>query len=164
SAASCRASRGPKLPASSDHPSRGRRGAAWARGGQPAILQPSLYQHWPCRGRLGRRKTPQSTSAGKARRREEPPPGARITLASVPSRGARLLVYRPANMMTRAAVMSTASAIPAEKNPVYTRLSYFRCMRSEEHTSELQSRENLVCRLLLEKKKYLSMAHCLLFG
>src|SRR5690606_40488728 len=27
-------------------------------------------------------------------------------------------------------------------------------MRSEEHTSELQSRENLVCRLLLEKKKH----------
>src|SRR5690606_41103594 len=26
------------------------------------------------------------------------------------------------------------------------------CVRSEEHTSELQSRENLVCRLLLEKK------------
>src|SRR5690606_42052176 len=29
----------------------------------------------------------------------------------------------------------------------------FRNSRSEEHTSELQSRENLVCRLLLEKKK-----------
>src|SRR5690606_41711579 len=28
-------------------------------------------------------------------------------------------------------------------------------MRSEEHTSELQSRENLVCRLLLEKKKHI---------
>src|SRR6266511_5258220 len=28
-----------------------------------------------------------------------------------------------------------------------------RGLRSEEHTSELQSRENLVCRLLLEKKK-----------
>src|SRR5690606_39495686 len=28
-----------------------------------------------------------------------------------------------------------------------------RRFRSEEHTSELQSRENLVCRLLLEKKK-----------
>src|SRR5690606_39768572 len=28
--------------------------------------------------------------------------------------------------------------------------------RSEEHTSELQSRENLVCRLLLEKKKHVS--------
>src|SRR5690606_41887625 len=26
-------------------------------------------------------------------------------------------------------------------------------IRSEEHTSELQSRENIVCRLLLEKKK-----------
>src|SRR5690606_29511109 len=26
--------------------------------------------------------------------------------------------------------------------------------RSEEHTSELQSRENILCRLLLEKKKY----------
>src|SRR2546430_11070279 len=26
--------------------------------------------------------------------------------------------------------------------------------RSEEHTSELQSQSNLVCRLLLEKKKY----------
>src|SRR5690606_41817012 len=29
--------------------------------------------------------------------------------------------------------------------------------RSEEHTSELQSRENLVCRLLLEKKKQTHM-------
>src|SRR5690606_41815787 len=28
-----------------------------------------------------------------------------------------------------------------------------RAERSEEHTSELQSRENLVCRLLLERKK-----------
>src|SRR5438874_5442096 len=27
------------------------------------------------------------------------------------------------------------------------------CLRSEEHTSELQSRRDLVCRLLLEKKK-----------
>src|SRR5690242_20931244 len=30
--------------------------------------------------------------------------------------------------------------------------------RSEEHTSELQSHVNLVCRLLLEKKKLLSLA------
>src|SRR5690349_23949070 len=30
----------------------------------------------------------------------------------------------------------------------------FRGQRSEEHTSELQSRRDLVCRLLLEKKKY----------
>src|SRR5438270_1841776 len=30
--------------------------------------------------------------------------------------------------------------------------------RSEEHTSELQSQSNLVCRLLLEKKKLMSLA------
>src|SRR3712207_7296572 len=33
--------------------------------------------------------------------------------------------------------------------------------RSEEHTSELQSRQYLVCRLLLEKKKLLKLAHSL---
>src|SRR2546422_5111843 len=31
--------------------------------------------------------------------------------------------------------------------------------RSEEHTSELQSRLHLVCRLLLEKKKHAAAAH-----
>src|SRR5690606_41080044 len=39
-------------------------------------------------------------------------------------------------------VWSRTEDIPHESSP-----------RSEEHTSELQSRENLVCRLLLEKKK-----------
>src|SRR6266853_4219074 len=33
--------------------------------------------------------------------------------------------------------------------------------RSEEHTSELQSQSNLVCRLLLEKKKRSGLAVCL---
>src|SRR5690606_39424950 len=37
--------------------------------------------------------------------------------------------------------------------PAQPYLSPLRAHRSEEHTSELQSRENLVCRLLLEKKK-----------
>src|SRR5688572_31465975 len=32
-------------------------------------------------------------------------------------------------------------------------LTYRDALRSEEHTSELQSQSNLVCRLLLEKKK-----------
>src|SRR3712207_8037356 len=31
--------------------------------------------------------------------------------------------------------------------------------RSEEHTSELQSRQYLVCRLLLEKKKHIVLKH-----
>src|SRR5690554_7640849 len=35
--------------------------------------------------------------------------------------------------------------------PLFSKLSYD--TRSEEHTSELQSRPHLVCRLLLEKKK-----------
>src|SRR5690606_39725542 len=39
-------------------------------------------------------------------------------------------------------------AIPAPLRPALTSIA----TRSEEHTSELQSRENLVCRLLLEKK------------
>src|SRR3712207_9280935 len=34
-----------------------------------------------------------------------------------------------------------------------------RCRRSEEHTSELQSRQYLVCRLLLEKKKNIHIAY-----
>src|SRR5258706_7751183 len=37
--------------------------------------------------------------------------------------------------------------------PADRRLCGIRCHRSEEHTSELQSLTNLVCRLLLEKKK-----------
>src|SRR5690606_35689139 len=41
----------------------------------------------------------------------------------------------------------------ASLDPFNTLVSIKRLMRSEEHTSELQSRENLVCRLLLEKKK-----------
>src|SRR5690606_40421410 len=42
---------------------------------------------------------------------------------------------------------------PAAQGSVRMHRSEFEAARSEEHTSELQSRENLVCRLLLEKKK-----------
>src|SRR2546430_5988588 len=38
--------------------------------------------------------------------------------------------------------------VSTQHNPEFTMLE-----RSEEHTSELQSQSNLVCRLLLEKKK-----------
>src|SRR5207253_9339103 len=37
--------------------------------------------------------------------------------------------------------------------PQVTKLFWITTLRSEEHTSELQSRGHLVCRLLLEKKK-----------
>src|SRR2546430_13637922 len=47
---------------------------------------------------------------------------------------------------------------PISRSSVMTRpskpnSSRSNCVRSEEHTSELQSQSNLVCRLLLEKKK-----------
>src|SRR5437016_10314710 len=40
-------------------------------------------------------------------------------------------------------------------------LQVTRINRSEEHTSELQSLTNLVCRLLLEKKKQITKPHTL---
>src|SRR3712207_8876819 len=40
-----------------------------------------------------------------------------------------------------------------EGEPVFSRQPHTIRFRSEEHTSELQSRQYLVCRLLLEKKK-----------
>src|SRR5436309_11371921 len=46
-----------------------------------------------------------------------------------------------------------ASLKPIYGKDVYDRFIAANPFRSEEHTSELQSRENLVCRLLLEKKK-----------
>src|SRR2546430_6428124 len=36
---------------------------------------------------------------------------------------------------------------------LYSQEELMKMLRSEEHTSELQSQSNLVCRLLLEKKK-----------
>src|SRR5688572_32274552 len=44
----------------------------------------------------------------------------------------------------------------AEHRDVGTGAARDRQHRSEEHTSELQSQSNLVCRLLLEKKKLLA--------
>src|SRR2546430_12809071 len=44
---------------------------------------------------------------------------------------------------------STACRSSADSAPS----AYMATSRSEEHTSELQSQSNLVCRLLLEKKK-----------
>src|SRR2546428_7287501 len=45
---------------------------------------------------------------------------------------------------------------PEGKTLVYVSRNDGRFQRSEEHTSELQSRSDLVCRLLLEKKKKLN--------
>src|SRR5206468_11351430 len=47
--------------------------------------------------------------------------------------------------------MPVAKWLNCSRLPCKPKLSS--CVRSEEHTSELQSRSDLVCRLLLEKKK-----------
>src|SRR3712207_6854793 len=47
----------------------------------------------------------------------------------------------------------TRTVDPVWRRTSYTALSSAAAARSEEHTSELQSRQYLVCRLLLEKKK-----------
>src|SRR5690349_23867971 len=52
-------------------------------------------------------------------------------IAAILNRGAALIVIQPRAIIRRAVAVD----------------------RSEEHTSELQSRRDLVCRLLLEKKK-----------
>src|SRR5690606_40768666 len=49
---------------------------------------------------------------------------------------------------------TTTPLTPPPSSPAWPRRGTKRAaVRSEEHTSELQSRENLVCRLLLDKKK-----------
>src|SRR5690554_7765980 len=48
---------------------------------------------------------------------------------------------------------SAIYTVEGQKVPYYGQRNGNRFPRSEEHTSELQSRPHLVCRLLLEKKK-----------
>src|SRR5688572_31756239 len=58
--------------------------------------------------------------------------------------------------LVSAACMSTCSmkcTPPRRSSPRYMGAARNADSRSEEHTSELQSQSNLVCRLLLEKKK-----------
>src|SRR5690242_21100918 len=58
-------------------------------------------------------------------------------------------VARCSEVPSDAARTSTARPSRSKSCPTRTRVA----ARSEEHTSELQSHVNLVCRLLLEKKK-----------
>src|SRR2546422_3801849 len=58
-------------------------------------------------------------------------------------------------------VIDIAEFVPlASVDPIYIEKTYYLGPdRSEEHTSELQSRLHLVCRLLLEKKKIKSQTY-----
>src|SRR2546427_8840588 len=80
----------------------------------------------------------------------------------------RLFILRPvATALLTAAILLAGSvaylllpisALPQVDYPTIQILTFYPgaspdVMRSEEHTSELQSQSNIVCRLLLEKKK-----------
>src|SRR5690606_39314517 len=62
-----------------------------------------------------------------------------------PRHGARAIIIRILQMIGR-------KGSPVRRKFGAMQVGKLIGMRSEEHTSELQSRENLVCRLLLEKK------------
>src|SRR5690606_26965113 len=61
-----------------------------------------------------------------------------------------ILLYHPKYLIAVPSFLLKMIDYAEENNIDYKNSSV---KRSEEHTSELQSRENLVCRLLLEKKK-----------
>src|SRR2546429_6896609 len=50
-------------------------------------------------------------------------------------------------------VLANSNPATIMTDPEFATATYVEPLRSEEHTSELQSRLHLVCRLLLEKKK-----------
>src|SRR2546428_7211574 len=61
------------------------------------------------------------------------------------------LFRSPSTSIARSMTLRVSVAISI--NSGWVKCSRWRPIRSEEHTSELQSRSDLVCRLLLEKKK-----------
>src|SRR2546427_7424600 len=63
------------------------------------------------------------------------------------------LALMPASRASRAAVSGKRQMPRKRCGLAWSRPRSVSARRSEEHTSELQSQSNLVCRLLLEKKK-----------
>src|SRR5438874_10303640 len=88
-------------------------------------------------------RTKLSVRCSRSRRRRLPPSAVRIASSRrrvAPRATSRLATFEQAIKSTqKVAASKTYKAVLAS--------------RSEEHTSELQSRRDLVCRLLLEKKK-----------
>src|SRR5699024_11710141 len=60
---------------------------------------------------------------------------------------------RPTKRLPARPIKAPAPINPVQKSLMLIYLAALERARSEEHTSELQSRFDLVCRLLLEKKK-----------
>src|SRR2546422_5943271 len=79
-------------------------------------------------------------------------PAARAAAARIRAHFERRLAALPPPQARKAALPPDTTAIEAIIEAAFW-ASLRREERSEEHTSELQSRLHLVCRLLLEKKK-----------
>src|SRR5690606_39282087 len=83
-------------------------------------------------------------------------------LLSTDDRCFRVPVHSPSPPPDNASAFAgRQSSLPIVSRSHWIRRTPEHLKRSEEHTSELQSRENLVCRLLLEKKKktYATLQH-----
>src|SRR2546427_8662040 len=83
---------------------------------------------------------------------------ARILLVSTSGRLCRRdhSINEPVTLCEATSAPSASKTLvsPVQRSrPATTTRASARSIRSEEHTSELQSQSNLVCRLLLEKKK-----------
>src|SRR2546425_6193418 len=90
-------------------------------------------------------------SASSSRSMRESEPGAASTWTSLTStRRFRSSPRRPTCASSSATAWRRGAAKGSSEGPIPT--------RSEEHTSELQSLAYLVCRLLLEKKKKMTIA------
>src|SRR2546428_9525859 len=77
-------------------------------------------------------------------------------------RGGDACVERRGSSATTGSGDFGRSSSPCKSNSSCPGSSFSLCApksRSEEHTSELQSRSDLVCRLLLEKKKLMHLTH-----
>src|SRR3712207_8540888 len=102
----------------------------------------------PAPGRLSTmRVCPSSRPSGSARvraRKSPEPPGGKPTTRRI---------GRAAGQAPACARAGRADAVARANAPAAAKRR--RGTRSEEHTSELQSRQYFVCRLLLEKTKYI---------
>src|SRR5690606_40912629 len=83
-------------------------------------------------------------------RSRSPPVGSPSTPSGPPAAWYPPPIMPPTGWVPLSGEENTRPPRKSWATPPFTRYSP---VRSEEHTSELQSRENLVCRLLLEKKK-----------
>src|SRR5438046_3811765 len=92
-------------------------------------------------------------------------PGSHLNLPSFPTRRSSDLELRDDLLRPLGSRIELESQLRVELEPRIERGRAGRRDeangRSEEHTSELQSLTNLVCRLLLEKKKHRRTSHLL---